>query len=145
MRDLLKIDFADVKGVEVKSFNLDYTFSRQMEGSWHSCSLHILARLIEDCKKEGHFFQLTPDQLSKEQASSWDLQRVKDNDILKPDEVLKPYLYSVYAEYEYENRLYLYWFGDAPSSGKSIADIINERTKFINFNDYRLYVDLDDF
>lgn len=143
MRELLKIDFADVKGVDVKSFRVDFTFSGQMEGSWHSCSLRILERMIEDCKKEGYYFELTPDQISTEQANSWDMKRAKEDDILKPDEVLKPYLYSLYAEYD--NILHLYWFGDAPAPGKSIADIINERTKSINFNDHRQYIDLDDF
>ena len=145
MRDLLKIDFADVKGVDVKSFSMSDTFAGQMEGSRHSASLHILDRIIEDCRKEGYYFQLTSDQISTEQASSWDLKRAKDDDILKPDEVLKPYLFSVYAEYENDNRLHLYWFGDSPAPDMSIADVISGRTKFVCFNDHKLHIDLDDF
>ena len=149
---MIEVDFSDVKDVLVISFSFYNRFSGCCEGSYHSNSMSILEDLLEETKEEGHYFELTPDQIYKvRRPCKWDMDRARETDLLKPDEALLDYLYKV--EVEYQNCetfdtfiLTINWFGNAPSGDETFRDLISERVKEISlFKHARSYNIDDDF
>ena len=148
---MIKVDFADIKDVLVTSFSYHDPFSGCLEGSYHSNSLSQLEDIEETAKEEGYYFKLTPDQIYKlKHPCTWDIERARDTDPLKPDEALREYLYK--ARFEYRNfetfdtyNLTVYWFGDAPTGDESLREIINPRTLAISLFDNAFKYNIDDF
>ena len=143
MADFFKVDFADIKGVEVTLVRIEHTFEGHTEGTYHMCSERILESMIKEAQKEGRYFKFTPDQVEHAEPHPYDFKKAKGNDLLKPDEILRSYLYQVSANHDYANRLTVYWFGNAPAADESLRDIINSRTLSINFMDNAYKIDID--
>lgn len=143
------VDFADVKDVLVISFNYRNPFSGCLEGSEHSNSMSKLERVLENAKEEGHYFKLTSDQIYKvRHPARWDLERARETDLLKPDEALRRYLFTMEVYYLstdfYKSYLTIYWFGEAPSGDETLRDLVNERTKTISLLENALTYNIDD-
>ena len=143
--EFFKVDFADRKDVNVTLVSIGYTFSGHMEGTFHTSSEHILEDIVDQAEEEGYYFKFTPDQITKEVPLEWDIKRAKETDLLKPNEVLRPYFYRIDFECDGPTRLTIYWFGDAPSADAKLHDIVSAQTKSINFDEVAKKIDFDDF
>jgi len=127
----MTIDFQDAKDVEVTSFRIAGTYSGNMEGSPRCISAKIINELSKRTAEEGFYFHLTEDQLVVNE---------------KPNEVLKPYCYtlSLHLESNYSH-LTIMWFDDAPNLKVSLEEIIHPHTRLVNYHDYARVIDLDNF
>ena len=144
-KDFFKVDFADRKDVNVTLVSIGYTFSGHLEGSFHTSSEHILEDIVDQAEEEGYYFKFTPDQILQNEPLDWDIKRAKETDLLKPNEVLRPYFFRVDFESDSSERLTIYWFGDAPAADATLRDIVSAHTKGINFDEEAYKIDLDDF
>lgn len=114
----MRIDFKDIKGVEVKEFSISGTYDGHLEGSYQSVSRFILAN---NQSKKGLLF-LQPELV---------------------DGTLKPYVYKLYACSDWEHRLELVWYDDDIPFSMSLTEYIQQKTINNDFQPNCLFFDLD--
>jgi hypothetical protein len=104
------VDFPDEKEVKVLSITISGTYSGGLEGSCRSVSIHKIRDLLAKAKEEGFYFRLSEEQLTAEEQVNmpqhWkerEQEKEKmylaeyktETQVLKPNDVLKPYCYNL--------------------------------------------------
>ena len=117
---MMKIDFKDTKGVEVKGFNLTETYADYLEGSKQT----VTASVLQNIKREKGKLYIQPELV---------------------EDALKPYVFRLEVWYKWEYRMEVIWCDYDIPSDISFFDYLQQKVKEIEFEPNCKYVDLDEF
>lgn len=144
MKPLLQ--FADTKA-QLDSFTFALTFSSFLEGSFVSCSRHIL---MNDYLQRGKGFCLLLNGKPVNWRSIYRIERFGEHFIdvcedLQDGIILGKYCYKLIAETDCEHHLAVKWYSDSIDTSRPFIDILQENTQKLEFHSLCKFTDICDF
>ena len=146
MRDDILIQFADTS-VPLKEFRVGMTYAGHLEGTFESCSRHIL---MDDYLHREQGLCLILNGKLVDWRKLYKSQRFGEHffstEPLPPDAiVLGRYVYKLRVESDCEHHLTVKWYSDLLDIRRPITDIIQEVTSKLDYSSHCKYTSMADF